>query len=39
MMVDEIKSEKVQKNEENRRNNMMRNLCLKLSLMLIRDDL
>ena len=39
MMVDEIKSEKVQKNEENRRNNVKRNRCVKLSLMLIRDDL
>ena len=39
MMVDEIKSEQVQKNEENRRNDVIRNLCLKLSLMFIRDYL
>ena len=38
-MVDEIKSEKVQKNEENQRNNVIKNLCLKLSLMFIRDHL
>ena len=39
MMVDEIKSKKVQKNEENRRSDVTRNLCLKLSLMFIRDHL
>ena len=39
MMVDEIKSEKVQKDEENRRNDKTRNLCLRSSLMFIRDYL
>ena len=38
-MVDEVKSEKVQKNKENRRNNVKRNVCLELFLMLITDCL
>ena len=38
-MVDEVKSEKVQKNKDNRRNDMKRNLCLELFLMLITDCL
>ena len=38
-MVDEVKSEKVQKNKENRQNDVIRNLSLKLFLMLITDYL
>ena len=38
-MVDEVKSEKVQKNKDNRRNDVKRNLCLELFLMLITDYL
>ena len=38
-MVDEVKNEKVQKNKENRQNDVIRNLSLKLFLMLITDYL
>ena len=38
-LVDEIKSEKVQRNEEKCRNFVKRNLCLELSLMFIGDYL
>ena len=38
-MIDEVKSETVQKNKENRRNDVKRNLCLELFLMLITDYL
>ena len=39
MLVDKIKSEKVQKNEEKCRSYMIRNMCLELSLMFIKDYL
>ena len=35
MKENEVKSEKVQKNEENQRNDVIKNLCLKLFLMRI----